>query len=153
MLTYSNATNPCSKLRAVLTVFKVEFLFSFQMNFPHKLIRQSSVFLLFWLICVSFLNNFLSLYAFLCAVRPHRAMWPWPWCESLLLKRQASGLALGTSLDVHWSRLHAFTASSMDSTPGWGTKIPHAAAKNKKEERKLLELNRNENTTYQLFFF
>lgn len=46
-VTYSNATNPCRKLRAVLTVFKVEFLFSFQMNFPHKLIRQSSVFLLF----------------------------------------------------------------------------------------------------------
>ena len=34
----------------------------------------------------------------------------------------------GTSLAVQWLRLRASTAGAMGLTPGWGTKIPHAAA-------------------------
>ena len=33
---------------------------------------------------------------------------------------------VGTSLGVHWLRLHAFIAGSSDSIPDWGTKIPYA---------------------------
>ena len=36
---------------------------------------------------------------------------------------------LGTSLAVHWLRLHTSTAGGMGSIPGWGTKILHATRK------------------------
>ena len=34
---------------------------------------------------------------------------------------------LGTSLVVHWLRLHSPNAGDMCSIPGWGNKIPHVA--------------------------
>ena len=34
---------------------------------------------------------------------------------------------LATSLVVQWLRLHASNAGDLDSVPGQGTKIPHAA--------------------------
>ena len=38
----------------------------------------------------------------------------------------------GTSLVVLWLRLRASTAGGMGSIPGWGTKIPHAKQRGKK---------------------
>ena len=35
-------------------------------------------------------------------------------------------ILFGTSVVVQWLRLHAFTTGGVDSTLGWGTKIPHA---------------------------
>ena len=33
---------------------------------------------------------------------------------------------------VQWLGLHAFTTEGLDLIPGWGTKIPQIAQKNKK---------------------
>ena len=41
----------------------------------------------------------------------------------------------GTSQVVQWLRLHASTAGSTGSIPGWGTKIPHAACMAKKNQK------------------
>ena len=41
---------------------------------------------------------------------------------------------VGTFLAIQWLRLRASTAGRMGSIPGWGTKIPHAAAKKKKKK-------------------
>ena len=42
--------------------------------------------------------------------------------------------ATGASLAVQWLRLPASTAGATGSTPGWGTKIPHAAWYGKKNQ-------------------
>ena len=39
----------------------------------------------------------------------------------------------GTSLEVQWLRLQASNAATAGSTPGWGTKIPHAPQPKKKK--------------------
>ena len=49
-------------------------------------------------------------------------------------------------------RLCSSIARGSGLIPGWGIKIPHAAWP-KKTGRKFLELNNNENTTYQLKHF
>lgn len=41
------------------------------------------------------------------------------------LKLDSSGNSL--ALEVQWLRLCTFTAMSLDSVPGWGSKIPPAA--------------------------
>ena len=53
---------------------------------------------------------------------------------------------------VQWLRLCSSIARGSGLIPGWGIKIPHAAWP-KKTGRKFLELNNNENTTYQLKHF
>ena len=42
----------------------------------------------------------------------------------------------GTSLAAQWLRLHASSAGSISSIPGWGTKIPHAVQPKKKTQNK-----------------
>ena len=44
--------------------------------------------------------------------------------------------ALGTSLAVQWLRLSAANAGGAGSSPGWGTKIPHATQQGQKKPHK-----------------
>ena len=50
--------------------------------------------------------------------------------------RSTQNIALGTSLVVQWLRLCTPTAGGVGSTPGWGTKIPHAARRGQKINKK-----------------
>jgi len=47
---------------------------------------------------------------------------------------------LGTSLAVHWLRLHTSTAGGMGSIPGWGTKILHATRKTWPKKKRFLKI-------------
>ena len=55
---------------------------------------------------------------------------------------------MGTSLVVHWLRLHASNAGGMGSIPGGGTKIPHAMWHGQKEKKKGLNKTYYENEKY-----
>ena len=43
---------------------------------------------------------------------------------------------MGTSLAVQWLGLRASTAGDTGSTPGWGTKIPHAVRRSQNKTKK-----------------
>ena len=100
--------------------FKSRFIFGF--SFP--CFPPSCIFTFTWLfLSPIFSHTHPSL--LLCPlpallIHPHLALT----LQTLLQK-----LFLGTSLAVHWLRLHASTAGGMGSIPGWGTKIPHATRK------------------------
>ena len=42
---------------------------------------------------------------------------------------------MGNSLVVQWLRLGAFTAVSLGSIPGWGTKVPRPCGTAKKKKK------------------
>jgi len=46
----------------------------------------------------------------------------------------------GTSLVVQWLRLCPLNAGGMESNPGWGAKIPHAAQSKTKTKRDFREI-------------
>lgn len=74
-LTYSNATNPCRKLRTILTASQqVEFFKTFKWILATSHWAEVQYFSDFCSSHVNFLNHFLSLHPFLCVSRPHAGL-------------------------------------------------------------------------------